>query len=111
MPTDAELKAYAGTLPTIYRDILAAFPDVDPGRKAGDGLAFQTLAAHFANQGVPHGLGEVHEACLSLAANGFFVIRNVIFSHPTDLGELLIAAVTGKHAQPRSVPELPQPTW
>ena len=47
MPSDQELRAYAQTLPTIYREILAAFPRIEPGRKAGYGLAFQTLAADF----------------------------------------------------------------
>ena len=49
MPSDAEMTAYAKNLPDIYRDIMAAFPAIEPGRKAGYGLAFQTLAMHFAN--------------------------------------------------------------
>src|ERR1043166_6857208 len=49
MPNDTEIIAYAKSLPDIYRDILAAFPAIEPGRNAGYGLAFQTLAMHFAN--------------------------------------------------------------
>lgn len=111
MPTDAELKAYAVKLPAIYRDILAAFPEVEPGRKAGYGLAFQTLAIHFATHRVGHALGEVERACRRLADSGFIDIRNEIFAHPTDLGEQLIAAVSGIRAPVENLPELPVPTW
>ena len=111
MPTDAELKQYADQLPPIYRNILAAFPEVEPRRHAGYGLAFQTLAMYFANRKLEHGFGEVQEACRRLAALGFFEIRNGIFAHPTDLGEQLIAAVSGKRTAGIGLPELPQPTW
>ena len=94
MPSDAEIAAYAKDLPPIYRDILAAFPEVEPGRKAGYGLAFQTLAVHFANTCRSYALAEVQEACRQLAESGFFEIKNEIFAHPTDLGERLIAAVS-----------------
>ena len=112
MPSDAEIAAYAKNLPPIYRDILAAFPEVEPGRKAGYGLAFQTLAMHFANTRRSSDLGEVQEACRQLAENGFFEIKNGIFAHPTDLGERLIAAVSGAPRAPTSgVPRLPVHTW
>jgi len=111
MPTTVELKAYADALPPIYRDILAAFPEIEPGRKAGYGLAFQTLAMHFANRRIPHGFGEVQEACRRLAEKGFFDIRNEIFAHPTDLGEQLISAISGRRAPAARLPDLPQPTW
>jgi hypothetical protein len=111
MPTDKELREYASRLPDIYRDILAAFPEVEPRRKKGYGLAFQTLAAHFANRRIEHGLDEVLEACRQLAEMGFIEIRNEIFAHPTDLGEELIAAITGKRAAAGNVPVLPSPTW
>ncbi len=111
MPTDSELAAYAQRLPPIYRDILAAFPEIEPGRKAGYGLAFQTLAVHFANRRMEYALPEVQEACRRLADMGFFEIRNEIFAHPTELGERLIAVLTGKRAPAFSVPELPLPTW
>ena len=95
MPSDAEIAAYASNLPPIYRAILAAFPEIEPGRKAGYGLAFQTLAVHFANSRRGFSFGEVQEACKRLAESGFVEIKNKIFAHPTDLGEQLIAAVTG----------------
>ena len=112
MPSDAEITAYARSLPPIYRDILAAFPEIEPGRKAGYGLAFQTLAMHFANIRRGYSLGEVQEACKRLAEAGFIEIKNGIFAHPTDLGEQLIAAVTGgPRASSSSLPQLPARTW
>lgn len=111
MPTDAELAAYAQKLPPIYRDILTAYSEIEPGRTRGSGHAFQTLAAHFFNRRLEHTLVEVQEACRRLADRGFFEIRNEIFAHPTALGEHLIAILTGKPTRELHVPELPQPTW
>ena len=113
MPTDAELQEYAARLPDIYRDILSAFPEVEPARRAGYGLAVQTLTMHFYNKRLSHRLEEVDEACRELTDNGFFEIRNGIFVHPTELGERLIAAVTGRRPRPSEprVPQLPKKTW
>ena len=112
MPTDAEMAAYAQQLPSIYRDIMAAFPQIEPHRKAGYGLAFQTLAMHFANTGRGWVLGDVQQACKQLADNGFIEIKNGIFAHPTSVGEQLIAAVTGKPLAPdKQVPQLPAQPW
>jgi len=119
MPSATELGAYVKKLPPIYRDILKAFPEIEPGRKAGQGLAFQTLTVHLNGSGMIKGIRrnrysfeEVQEACRRLAEMGFIEIRNEIFAHPTELGEKLIAAATGKEPAPQmSVPELPRPTW
>ena len=112
MPTDAEIAAYSANLPPIYRAILAAFPEVEPGRKAGDGLAYQTLAVHFANKRREFGLSEVQEACNRLADSGFVEIKNRIFAHPTPLGERLIAAISGRPiASELNVPQLPAHSW
>jgi hypothetical protein len=72
MPSDAEMAAYARSLPPIYRDILAAFPEIEPGRKAGIpdiGDAFRQYPPRA------HGLGEVQGACKQLAESGFIVPR------------------------------------
>lgn len=112
MPNDAEMIAYAKNLPPIYRDVLEAFPAIEPGRKAGYGLAFQTLAMHFTNTNREYSLGDVQLACEQLAEEGFIEIKNEIFAHPTDLGEQLIAAVTGKQrASTPNLPKLPARTW
>jgi hypothetical protein len=112
MPTDQEIAAFAKQMPAIYRDILMAFPVIDPGRKAGYGLAAQTIAMHFANTGKSHSVGDVLAACMAFATSGFVEVKNGFFIHPTALGERLIAAVTGKPAAPvAGVPPLPAPTW
>lgn len=112
MPTTTELRAYAQRLPEIYRDILAAFPAIEPGRRAGYGVAFQTLAMHFANTRRRHAFDDVQEACARLAEAGFLEIRHGIFAHPTELGEELIAAVTGSSATTAEpLPQLPALTW
>ena len=112
MPTDAEMTAYASSLPSIYRDIMAAFPTIEPGRKAGYGLALQTLAMHFANTRRAYSFGDVQEACKKLAEEGFIEFKNEIFAHPTELGEQLIAAVTSKpRASKPSTPPLPAHNW
>lgn len=112
MADDAQITAYARDLPPIYRDILAAFPAIEPGRKAGYGLAFQTIAVHFANKHRSYSLGDVQQACQRLAAEGFIDVKNEIFAHPTDLGEKLIAAVTELPPAPApSIPQLPARTW
>jgi hypothetical protein len=112
MPSDAEMAAYAQGIPSIYREIMGAFAAIEPGRKAGYGLAFQTLAMHFANTSRKWSLIEVQEACKQLADSGFVEIKNRIFVHPTDLGEQLIAAITGQpRASQLAIPELPARTW
>lgn len=112
MPNESEMIAYAKSLPVIYRDIMAAYPVIEPSRKAGYGLAFQTLAMHFVNTRREHSLGDVQEACQRLAEEGFIEIKNEIFAHPTDLGEQLIAAVTSRPRAPKAgIPQLPPRTW
>ena len=44
-------KDYVDSLPEIYQDILAAFPEIEPARNAGEGLAYQTLFAKLREQG------------------------------------------------------------
>ena len=112
MPSDAEMIAYGKSLPAIYRDIFSAFPAVEPGRKAGYGLAVPTLAMHFANSKRAYAVGEIQDACQQLADSGFVEMKNGIFVHPSDLGEQLIAVLTGiSRASRVSVPRLPAHTW
>lgn len=117
MPTPEAVAGYVQKLPAIYRDILKAYPQIEPTRKAGYGLAFQTLAAHFTNTRKKfgmrgYGVAEVEEACRRMAEMGFLEIRNEFFAHPSILGEQLIAAASGVDpAPPMTVPELPRPTW
>ncbi|MBM4034841.1 MAG: hypothetical protein FJ291_24115 [Planctomycetes bacterium] len=103
-----ELRKYAEGLPEIYREILAAFPRFTPGRKAGYGLAYQTLDDDFERRGVRYTMGEIMLACEKLAERGLVEIKHGFFVCPTDRGEQLIAAVTGQEpAIAETVPDLP----
>lgn len=98
---------YVETLPAIYRDILAAFPAVDPSRKAGFGLAFQSLYSALDGR---YGLDEIMSASRNMADGGAVEIRNGIFVVPTELGEEIITAITGhQSAPPVVIPPFPRP--
>ena len=104
MPVTAE---YAQSLPQIYRDILAAFPQFDPTRKAGYGLSYQSL--YSALNGT-YTLGQIKVACEQMAQAGVMEIKHAIFATPTPSGEELIAAVTGgEPAVDTGVPPFPIP--
>ena len=103
MATDEQLKSYAESLPSIYREILTAFPRMEPNRRQGYGLAFQTLAADLDN----FRLGEIILACEQLEQRNLVEIKHRIFVHPTHLGERLIGIITGQSAPVVQVPELP----
>jgi hypothetical protein len=90
---------YLSTLAPIYRDVLAAFPRFDPTRQHGEGLAFQSLHSVLDEQ---YTLGEVRAACLELERGGAVEVRNKIFAHPTEIGEQIIEAISGK--RPVSLP-------
>jgi len=108
MATDEELRRYAEGLPEIYREILAAFPRLMPTRKAGYGLAYQSLDADFEGRGLRYTMGELMLACEKLRERGFVEIKHGFFVSPTDLGEQLISAVAGREpAVPLTVPDLP----
>jgi hypothetical protein len=111
MPSDAELRTYSVKLPPIYRDVLSAFPSIEPARKVGYGLAYQSLVMHFANQHLTYSYGEVERACEQLAAAGFLEIKHGFFAHPTPLGERLISMLTGRSAPAIEVPALPEVPW
>lgn len=89
MPISAE---YVERLPEIYRDMLAAFPEFNPTRKVGYGLAFQSLYSALDGK---YTLGEIKMACENMAKGGVMEINHDIFACPTPLGEELITAITG----------------
>ncbi len=103
MATDEQLKSYAKSLPPIYREILTAFPRLEPGRKQGYGLAFQTLEVDLKS----YNLGEIVQACEQLEQRELVEVKHKIFVHPTQLGERLIGIITGQSAPVIQVPELP----
>jgi len=90
---------YLGSLPEIYRDILRSYPEVEPGRSAGDCLAFQTL--YLALKG-KYEMGEIRTACDQMAMGNAMVIRNRTFACPTRLGEEIITKLTGHQASKRA---------
>jgi len=104
-----EYREYAETLPEIYREVLAAFARIEPNRKAGYGLALQTIAADFEGRGLGFTLGDTIEACQQLQDKGFVQIKNRIFVHPTERGERLITVITGREPRRASIPPLPAP--
>jgi hypothetical protein len=109
MPTDKELLDYARSLPAIYREILAAFRRIEPTRRAGYGLGFQTLASDFESRNLSYALGDVIQACDQLEKHGLVTIKHRVFVHPTEYGERLIEAMTGNKASASTVPPLPPP--
>jgi hypothetical protein len=109
MATAEEVHEYVESLPPIYREILRAFPRIQPNRKAGYGLGFQTLAADFERERLGFALGEIILACQELQRQGLVQIQYELFVHPTERGERLIAAITGRETPPVTVPPLPVP--
>jgi hypothetical protein len=104
MPVTAE---YVRSLPPVYRDILAAFPQFDSTRKSGYGLSFQSLYSALDGE---YTLGQIQAACEQMAQAGVMEIRNKIFATPTPFGEELIAAITGADLAPNAtVPPFPAP--
>ena len=111
-------KTYVDSLPLIYRHILAAFPKIEPARRAGEGLAYQTLFEHLRSRKRPllkkgekaeWSLGEIIEACQNMEKGGAVQIKQNIFVCPTPLGEEMITLLTGAKAGEYHVPEFPSP--
>ena len=116
-------KEYVDNLPQIYKDILAAFPEIDPARNAGEGLAYQTLfeqlrqspeEEHLADyidaaRKRAWSLREVIEACRNMEQGGAVRIDHEIFICPTPMGEEIIALLTGKKAAEHHVDPFPTP--
>ena len=102
MPVTAD---YVQSLLAIYRDILAAFPQFSPTRKAGYGLSYPSLYSALNGK---YNLGEIKLACEQMAHAGVMEIKHEIFATPTSTGEELIAAVTaGDRAPEAGVPAFP----
>ena len=104
MPVTQE---YIAGLAPIYCDILSAFPRLEPGRKEGYGLAYQTLSAELRDQ---YSFDEIKTACEKMAAADVVVIRLGIFVCPTPLGEEIIAEIVGRKAPAQHVPDFVPPT-
>ena len=69
---------YVNSLPEIYRDMLAAFPQFNPTRKVGYGLAFQSLYSALDGK---YTLGEIKMACENMAKGGVAVLWRSITTY------------------------------
>ena len=99
-----ELTDDVDSLPEIYRDILAAFPQFNPTRTVGYGLSYQSLSSALDDK---YRLSQIKGACESMAAGGVMEIKHDIFACPTPLGEELITAITGIAAPTLEVEPFP----
>lgn len=103
MPID---DAYVESLPGIYRDVLAAFPDFNPTRRVGYGLSYQSLYSALDGK---YTLGQIMTACKNMAEVDLMEIRHRMFACPTPLGEELIAAITDNPVPASDVPPIDPP--
>ena len=122
-PTGEQLKEFAEQLPPIYRDILAAFPGINPERKTGGALMAMSLVDRFGPQiddqreeyfDADHDEDEILDALQQLEDRGFLARHprlGQLSYAPTPLGERLISRLTGRNPRPKGAPPLPQLTW
>ncbi len=115
-PPSPKLKEYAESLPKIYRDIMSAFPAVEPDRHPGYGLALTSITTHvsvgtgrFSQSRFAKANASLEVAAERLEEAGLVELRNGFFLHPTPLGERIITALTGHVPSPDPVPDLPSP--
>lgn len=97
---------YVQSLADIYRDVLAVFPSFDTTRRVGHGLSYQSLYSALDGR---YTLGEIRSACQEMVNGGVMIIKNGIFAHPTQVGEELIAKITGGHVPEPQVPPFRPP--
>lgn len=112
MPTPEQLKAYAESLPDIYRMVLKALHAANPDRREGDGVHGYEFWQQLVAVRSEYVRGDYAHALENLEASEFVRYDEEIgFYMFTPLGEDLMAAVTGKRAKKVVVPPLPKPNW
>ena len=104
---------YVDSLPPIYRDILAALPEIETARIPGWGATFQSLSA-WLNEKHSQGeiaqrysLHEIIQACENMQGGGAVDIKDRIFVHPKPFGEELIVLLTRHEPVVSRVPPFP----
>ncbi|MBX3399948.1 MAG: hypothetical protein KF873_14500 [Gemmataceae bacterium] len=139
LPSEEQIREYASKLPKVYREILGAIHKIDPFRQYRDSVNEASLWNYFYNQEsvvdsrrfpfdfddhdkpelTAHRRMKRDEFLLALQRledSGFIeppagdwsgAVRFV----PTDLGEALIAQLSGREAPRVEVPELPPINW
>lgn len=110
-PTEEQLREYDKKLPSIYKDILLAFPEVSPLRRTGDSLTFETICEFLERNGRIYREEDVDTALSRLESKDFFTRKNGFIVTPSPLGERLIEVSTGRAPFVLDVPELPVPAW
>jgi hypothetical protein len=111
-PTPEQIKAYAETLPAIYREILGAMQNADPLRRYGGGIDPRGFWQELVGSRSEYTRGEYNYAVEQLEKRGFLGYDDSVgFYFPTDACEELMAVLTGKRAKTVEVPDLPEPNW
>ena len=121
-PTDEQLKQYVERLPVVFKATLECFVphSVIPGfgkiahpRRAGAALTFDTIDERLRENYSHYRIGDTEDALDKLRVRGFVVeFEEPILNYkPTELGERLIAALTGEQPVPEELPELPELVW
>jgi len=95
---------YIDQMPEIYKKIFGAFWMFNPTRKQEHGISANSIYSVVSDK---YSLGEVVAACDSMAEQGVMEKKNGNFYHPTQVGEQILEAVTGK--KPVEVPPFPPP--
>jgi len=112
LPTPEQMKAYADELPEIYREIVQAIQRADPERRYGHGISPRAVLSELAKSRLPFNRREFLTAVEQLMELGFLKdFDDGEFWLVTDLGEDLVATVTGLKAKRVEVPPLPKPKW
>ncbi|OWK45218.1 hypothetical protein [Fimbriiglobus ruber] len=115
LPTPEQLKAYADQLPSIYRDVLTAIPEVSVNYRASLTFAIPVLVVYLNNHNPNYHEYDILAAVDRLERQKFLTVDHGaegIFATPTTLGEELIATLTGKRPEGKApFPDLPKPTW
>jgi hypothetical protein len=112
MPTPDQIKAYAESLPDIYRQVLTALHTADPDRRYGDGVVSYQLWQQLTAVRSQYARRDYEFALQELEQSGFVRhLEDIPFWQVTELGEELLAAVTGRRAKKVVVPALPKPNW
>jgi hypothetical protein len=127
-PTDQQLKHYAAELPKIYKYVLEAFAKASEERREGEPLPFTVIRQWVMLKDSYYRTGDVHEAILKLRDRGLVKRYHdpehpplhpgeqeestwIVDWVPTELGEKLVAALTGRAPVRSVVPELPELVW
>ena len=112
-PTDEQLRDYAAKLPQIYRDLLAAFPKIDPDRRSGDPAKVFDIEELLVSESKDVRMSDVQDAIYQLVSQKFLrgIGGGLYYCVPTVLGERLITLITKHVPRPASIPALPEPSW